>query len=104
MEDLNPSVQSGSSRGLFLRAEIKPVDSILESPSARWFAKESTNAADGIGGGERLATTTADAMEMPGATARAAESSEAGAGATGAVPEPKAQRPAALEEQAACGH
>ena len=41
-----------------------------------------------------------DATEMPGATARAVESSKAKVGATDIVPESRAQRPAALEEQA----
>ena len=67
-----------------------PTDSILESLGAWRFVEESATAADGVGSRERLATTAADAMEMTGATVRAAESSKAGAGAAGAMLEPKA--------------
>ena len=49
-----------------------------------------------------MAMTVGDVMEMPRATARAAKSLEAGAGATDIVPESRAQRPVVLEEQAAC--
>ena len=64
-----------------------PVDSVPESSGAQLFAEESTTAADGVGGGERLATMAADAMEMPGATARATESLEVGAGAADVMSE-----------------
>ena len=64
-----------------------PTDSILESLGTQRFAKESATAADGVGGGERLATTAADAMETPGATTGDAEPLEAGAGAVDVVPE-----------------
>ena len=67
--------------------ETTLVDSIAESPSARWFAEESTTAADGVGDRERLATTAGDSVEMLGAMAGATESSEAGAGATDVMPE-----------------
>ena len=42
-------------------------------PGARRFTEDSTTAADGVGGGERSATTIGDLMETPGATARAFE-------------------------------
>ena len=58
-------------------------DSVPESPGARRFAKDSTTATDGVGGGERLATTMGNSMEMLGAAARAAESSKAKVEATG---------------------
>ena len=59
--------------------------SILESLGARRSVEESTTTADGGGSGERLATKVADVMEMPGATVRAAESSEAEARAVDVV-------------------
>ena len=76
-------------------------DSVLESPGARQFVKDSTTTADGVGGGERLATMVDDSTEMPGATVRAAKSLEAGAGAIDVVPESGAQMPASSEEQTA---
>ena len=48
-----------------------------------------------------MATTPGDSTETPGATVRAAESSEARAGATDVMPESRAQRPIVSEEQAA---
>ena len=63
-----------------------PVDSVPESSGAQLFAEESTTAADGVGGGERLTTMAADVMESPGATAGSTESLEAGAGATNVAP------------------
>ena len=63
------------------------MDFILESLGARWSVEESTNVADGGGSGERLATTAADAMEMPGAMARATESSKADTGAANVMSE-----------------
>jgi len=89
-EDLNPFVKYGEQPGAVLGAETMPADSVPESLGARRFANESYIAVDGVGGGERLAMTAADAMEMLGATARATESSEVGARATGAVSEPEA--------------
>ena len=77
------------------------MDSILESLGAHQFVNDSTTATDGVGGGERLATTAAYSMETPGAMARAVESLEAGARATDVMPESRAQRPTASEEQAA---
>ena len=56
-------------------------DSVLESPGAQRFAEESTTAADGVGGGERLATTVGESTETLGAMAGAAESSKVEAGA-----------------------
>ena len=47
-----------------------------------------------------MATIAGDLMEMPGATARAVESSRVEAGATDIMPESRAQGPVALEEQA----
>ena len=82
--------------------ETLQTDSIPESPSAHQFAEESTTAADGVGGGERLVTTADDSVETPGAMAGAAKSSEAGAGATDVMPEFGVQRPAVSKEQAAC--
>ena len=48
-----------------------------------------------------MATTAADATEMPGATARVAESSKVEVGAADVVPESMAQKLAVSEEQAA---
>ena len=76
------------------------MDSVPKSWVTRQFAEDSTTAADGVGGEERLATTAGDSMEIPGATARATESLEAGAGATDIVLDSRAQGPVALEEQA----
>ncbi|XP_066393448.1 uncharacterized protein [Miscanthus floridulus] len=97
-EDLNPSGQTGEQPGAGHSAETLRTDSVPESPGARRFAGDSTTAADRVGGGERSATTTDDSTEMPGATARAAESSKAEAGAADVVPESEAQRPTALED------
>ena len=80
--------------------EVMPTDPVPESPGARRPTKESTTAANGVGSGEQLARTVDDSTETSGATTRAAESSEARAGATDVVPESRAQRPAASEEQA----
>ena len=101
MEDLNPSGQTGEQPGAGTRVETLWTDSVLESPGARQFVKDSTTTADGVGGGERLATTVDDSTEMPGATARAAKSLEAGAGAIDVVPESGEQMPASSEEQTA---
>ena len=76
-------------------------DSFPESPCASQFAEDSTTVADGVGGRERLATTVDDSIEKPGVTARAAKSSEVGAGAVDDVLKSRTQRPEALEEQAA---
>ena len=65
-------------------------DSVPESPGARRFVEDSTIAADGVGGGERSATTMGESMEMLGATARAAESMKAEAGAADVMPESRA--------------
>ena len=58
-----------------------PTDPVLESLGARRPTEESTTAADGVGGGERLVTTAADATETTGATTGATEPSEVGVGA-----------------------
>ena len=81
--------------------ETLRADSVPESPGTRRFVEDSTTAADGVGGGERLTTMTGDLTEMPGEVARAAESSKAEAKAARAMLESGAQRLAALEEQAA---
>ena len=78
-----------------------PTDSVLESPSAWRFAEESTTAAGGLEGGERLATMAGGSTETPGATVSGTESSKAKAGAADVMPESGAQRPAASEEKAA---
>ena len=59
-----------------------------------------TTVIDGVGGGERSATTTGDSIETLVATVRAAKSSKVEARAGGAVPESGAQRPVASKEQA----
>ena len=76
-------------------------DAVLELSGARRFVEDSTTAADGVGGGERSATTTSDLIEMLGAIARATESSKVEVGDAGATPESRAQGPTASEEQAA---
>ena len=100
VEDLNPSGQTGEQPGVVPNAETMLVDSTQESLGAWWFMEESTTAAGGVEGGERLATTVGDLAETPGATVRMAESSEVGA--TDVVSESEAQRPAASEEQSTC--
>ena len=80
--------------------EAMLADPILESPGARWPTEESTTAADGVGGGERLATMVADAMETLGAIARAAKSLEVGARAANIAPESGAGRLVVSKEQA----
>ena len=85
--DLNPSGQTGEQPVAGHSAETLRTNSVLESQGARRFAKDSTTAANGVGGGERSATTTGESMEMLGAMVRAAESSKEGLGATDDVPE-----------------
>ena len=82
MEDLNPLGQTGEQPGAIHSVETLRTDSVLESPSAHRFVEDSTTAADGVGGGEQLATMAGDSTETLGATARATESSKEGAGAT----------------------
>ena len=77
--------------------EARLADPILESPGARWPTEESTTAADGVGGGERLTMMVTDATETPGA----AKSLKAGAGATNVMPESRAGRPVVPKEQVA---
>ena len=74
MEDLNPFGQTGEQPGASLGVEPLWTDSIPESPGARQFVVDSTTAADGVGGGERLAMMAGESAKMPGATARAIES------------------------------
>ena len=71
--------------------EILRIDSILESPDARRFAKDPTTASDEVGGGEQLATMVGNSMEALGAMVRAIESLEAEVGATYTMPESRAQ-------------
>ena len=101
-EGLDPSVQTDEQLGAIPGAETMLSDSVPESLGARWSTEESTAAAIGVGGGERLATTVVDATEMPRTTARAAKSSEAIAGAADVMPKSETHRLAASEEQAAC--
>ena len=61
--------------------ETMPTDSAPESLGARRFVEESTTAAGGVEGGERLATMAGESMEMLGAMARATKSSKVEAGA-----------------------
>ena len=89
-EDLNPSGQTSEQPGAGPSMETLRIDSVPESPGARRFVEDSTIAADGVGGGEQLATTAGDSTEMPGATERAAESSKVIAGAANIVPESRA--------------
>jgi len=98
MEDLNPSGLTGEQLGVGPCMEKLWTDSVLESPGARWFSEDSTTAADGVGGGERSATMIGDSTAMPGATARAIESSKAEARATRVVVELGVQRPAGSKE------
>ena len=65
MEDLNPLGQTGEQPRAGPGAEAMPANSIPESLGARRPTKESTTAADGVGGGERLAMMAADATETP---------------------------------------
>ena len=65
-------------------------DSVLESPITRRFVEYSTTTANGVGGGERLATMADDSTETLGAMARAIESSKAEAGAVDAMLESRA--------------
>ena len=62
--------------------------------------EESTTAADGLGGGDRLVTTADKSAATLGATAGATGSSEADAGVTDDVPKSRAEKPVVLEEQA----
>ena len=71
MEDLNPLGQTRERPGAGLSMEILQTDSVPESPGASWFVEDSTTATDGVGGGERSATTMGDLMETSGAVARA---------------------------------
>ena len=66
--------------------ETLQTDSVLESPGTRQLVEDSITAADGVRGGERLATTVDES------TTRATESSEAEAGATNVMPESGVQR------------
>ena len=73
--------------GAIHSVETLRTDSVPETLGGRPFEEDSTTAADGVGGGERLATTADDSMETPGATMRAIESSKEGAGAADVMPE-----------------
>ena len=97
-EDLNPLGQTGEQPGPGPSMETLRTDSVQESSSAHQFAEDSTTTADGVGGRERLATTTGDSMVMPGAAVRATESLKVEAGA---VLKSGVQRPTVSEKQAA---
>ena len=86
-KDLNPLGQTGEQQGASPSMETLRTDSVPESSGARRFVKDSTTAADGVGGGERSATTMGESTEMPGAAARAAETSKVGAGVAEDMPE-----------------
>ena len=77
------------------------MDPISEFPGARQPTEESTAAADGLGGGERLVPTVDKSAAMPGAMAGATGFSKVDAGVVDAVPESGAEKPVVLEEQAA---
>ena len=101
MEDLNPSGQTGKQPGTVHSTETLRTYFVLESLGAHRFAGDSTTTANRVGAREWSVTTIGDLMETLGATARATESSKAGAGATDIVLESRAQRPAVSKEQAA---
>ena len=64
----------------------------------RWPTEESTAAADGLGGRERLAPTADESAAVLGATVGAAGSLEADAGVADAVPESGAEKPVVPKE------
>ena len=72
---------------------------ILESPGARQSAEESTTAADGLGGGERMASMVDRSVMVPGVSAEAAGSSGAEVGVTDTAPESGAGKSTVPEEQ-----
>ena len=74
---------------------------IPESPGTRQSAKESTATADGLGGGERLASTADGSAAALEATVGTAGSSGAKARVADVAPESRAERPAVPEEQTA---
>ena len=86
----NPFGQTSEQPGAAPSAETMPAGSVPKSPGAHWSVEESTTVADGVGGGEWLATTAVDVTEMPGAMARAVESSEVETRATDVVSKPGA--------------
>ena len=69
-------------------------DDVPKSLSTHWPTEELATAADEGEGREQLATMVGESTKMPGIMV--------GSGATNAMPESKAQRPAASEEQAMC--
>ena len=81
--------------------EAMSVDPVPESTSARWPAKESTTAADELGGVERLASTADEPAAVPEATAGATGSLEADAGVVDAALESGADKPVEPKEQVA---
>ena len=81
------------------RVEKVPVDPMLESPVARWPMEESTATANGLGGGERLASTADGSATVPEATMETAESSGAEAKAADATLAFGAEGPTVPEEQ-----
>ena len=101
MEDLNPSIQTDDQLGAGPSAEAMLANPVPKSPGARQPMKESTAAADELGGGERLASMVDEPATVPRATAGAAGSSEADAGVADAAPELGAEEPVEPKEQAA---
>ena len=78
-----------------------PTAPIPHSPSARQPKERSTAASGGLGEDERVALTTDGSVAVPEATARAAGSSGAEAGATDVTPVFETEGPAVPKEQAA---
>ena len=75
-----------------------PIDPVPESLAAQQPAEESTATADGLGDGERLATTTDESATAPGAMMEAAWSLEADAGVADAMPKSGVEKLVVLEE------
>ena len=78
--------------------EAMSVDPVLESTSARWPTKESTTAADELGGVERLASTADEPAAVPKATTGTAGSLEVETRIADAMPESRVEKPVMLEE------
>ena len=78
-----------------------PADPIPESPGARQPMEESTVAADGLGGGERLASTVDGSTTVPEVMTKTTGSLGVEAGATDATPVFRTEGPAVPEEQVA---
>ena len=74
---------------------------ILESLGARQSVEELAAVADGLGGGERLASRVDGSMMVPRAMVEAVGSSRVEAGVTDAALEVEVEKPAVPEEQMA---